>query len=225
MKINEFFENAYYLNLDRRPDRKSDFEKEMRKYQLEKFVNRRVSIDANLHMNEIYRNMGWFRQHFCSLSFYKIFREAYHKNYKSVAVFEDDFTIVNSNYTNGIRNIEKALDQLSIIENWDIIYFGGYIFDKEIQKVSANLLKANTVLTLHGVGISRSGLTKLLNFQPFIDSAFDGWIGQRKYINKYVVYPMSSHQRNCASDLDDSKKTPDLNHWKNHFIQGKLINL
>jgi hypothetical protein len=120
MKINEFFENAYYLNLDRRPDRKSDFEKEMRKYQLEKFVNRRVSVDANLHMNEIYRNMGWFRQHFCSLSFYKIFREAYHKNYKSVAVFEDDFTIVNSNYTNGIRNIEKALDQLSIIENWDI---------------------------------------------------------------------------------------------------------
>ena len=31
MKINDFFEKGYYINLDRRPDRRAEFEAEVKK--------------------------------------------------------------------------------------------------------------------------------------------------------------------------------------------------
>jgi len=218
MKIQEFFDKGYYINLDRRSDRKVLFEEQMAQYDLLDFLERRSAEDALLQPNIEYK------QHFCSFSFYKTFQDAYEKGYEKIVVFEDDFLFLDEE-TKGIDNIENALDQLSNFPDWDIIYFGGYIFDKELHQVTPNLLKANTVLTLHGYGLSRQGLEKLLEFVPFKDSAFDGWIGQRPWINKYVVYPMSSYQRPVPSDLDTFGGTPPLVHFKQHYIQGKLIKL
>lgn len=218
MKINDFFDKGYFINLDRRPDRKILFEEQMSQYGLVDFIERRSAEDASLHPDVEYK------QHFCSLSFYKTFQDAYEKGYNRIVVFEDDF-VFHDDETKGIDNIEKALDQLNDIKDWDMIYFGGYIFDKEVHQVTSNLLKANTILTLHGYGVSKQGLEKLLNFEPFVDSAFDGWIGQRPWINKYVVYPMSSYQRFISSDLDKFGGTPPIEHFKKHYIQGKLIKL
>jgi GR25 family glycosyltransferase involved in LPS biosynthesis len=218
MKIKDFFNKGYYINLDRRPDRKALFEEQMNQYDFLDFLERRSAEDALLQPDVEYV------QHFCSFSFYKTFQDAYEKGYERIVVFEDDFLFLDEE-NRGIDNIENGLDQLSNFPDWDIIYFGGYIFDKEVHQVSPNLLKADTILTLHGYGVSRQGLEKLLPFRPFTDSAFDGWIGQRHYINKYVVYPMSSYQRTISSDLDNSGGTPPLSHFKQHYIQGKLIKL
>lgn len=219
MKINEFFDKGYYINLDRRPDRKAIFEQEMGQYGLVDFLERRSAEDAELAPQVEYK------QHFCSYSFYQTFVDAQKHGYDRIVVFEDDFQFVNTDGTLGIENIEKGLDQLDKISGWDIVYFGGYIFDKEVDQVAPNLLKANTVLTLHGFGVSKTGLGKLLEFRPFTDSAFDGWIGQREWIHKFVIYPMSSIQREGSSDLDGTGKTPPLSHWQQHYIQGKLNKL
>lgn len=219
MKIQEFFNKGYYINLDRRPDRNQEFINEMSKHGLIDFLERRSAEDAALQPEIEYK------QHFCSYSFYKTFQDAYQKGYERIVVFEDDFVFHDTEESKGIDNIEKGLDQLGDIKDWDIVYFGGYIFDKEVHQVTPNLLKADTILTLHGYGVSRQGLEKLIEFKPFADSAFDGWIGQRPWINKYMVYPMSSYQRPVSSDLDNFGGTPPLTHFQQHYIQNKLITL
>lgn len=216
MKIQNFFDKGYYLNLDRRTDRKEIFEKQMTQYGLVDFLQRWSAEDRLLRPEIEYV------QHFCSYSFYKIFKDAYEKKYNRIVVFEDDFTFYDEE-ERGIDNIENALDQLSIIDDWDIIYFGGYVFDKEVNKVSKNLLKVNTVLTLHGFGVTYKCLEKFMSYEPFVDSAFDGWIGQRHWINKYMVYPMSSYQKSDSSDLDQWGKTPDITHWKQHYLLNAKI--
>lgn len=218
MKIQDFFEKGYYINLDRRPDRRTLFEQQMSQYGLIDFLERRSAEDSLLRPDVTYK------QHFCSYSFYKTFQDAYSKGYNNIVVFEDDFVFLNEE-TNGIDNIQNGLDQLVNFSDWDIVYFGGYIFDKEVHQVTPNLLKADTVLTLHGYGVSRRGLEKLLDFKPFEDSAFDGWIGQRPWINKYVVYPLSSYQRTISSDLDAFGDTPPLEHFKKNYIKGKLVKI
>ena len=218
MKIQDFFDKGYYLNLDRRTDRRTLFEDEVRPYGLLNFLERRSAEDCLLRPDITYKHF------FCSYSFDKIFQDAYEKGYEKIVIFEDDFVFLNEE-SQGIDNIEKGLDQLANFPDWDIIYFGGYVFDKEIHQVSPNLLKANTVLTTHGIGFTRSAIKQLLNFRPFIDSAIDGWMGQRYEINKYIIYPLSCYQREISSDLDAWGNTPALSHFKKNYIQGNLIKL
>ena len=212
MKINEFFDKGYYINLDRRVDRKYYIENILKENNLLEFCDRISAVDGLAEPNPI------LKQHYCSASHHKVFSEAKKDNVEKVVVFEDDFSLYNSKKFKGLQNIEKGLTQLSKINDWDIVYFGGYIFDKEIKQISENLLKVDTILALHGYGISKTGMEKLNEHKPFTDCQLDGWIGQRSNINKYVIYPFSSYQIENPSDLDASGNTPNLQHWKEKYI-------
>lgn len=217
MKINEFFDSGYYINLDFRSDRNDYITNLFKDIGLYEFVQRVSAIDGTGEVKD------YIRQQYCSASHKKVYNIAKKLNYKNFVVFEDDFMLYNTEQYNGLNVIESALDQLKEMDDWDIIYFGGYIFDKTIKKVNTNLLKVDTVLTLHGYGVSESGVDKLLKHEPFTDSALDGWIGDRSYINKYIVYPMASYQMENPSDLDVSNKTPSLDHWETNYIKQNSI--
>ena len=67
MKINEFFENGFYINLDRRPDRRIEFETEMEKYGLKDFFER-VSADDSIVEPDPIR-----KHYYCASTFFKKF--------------------------------------------------------------------------------------------------------------------------------------------------------
>lgn len=217
MKIQDFFEAGFYINLDFRKDRFEHINNLFQKIHLDNFVQRISGIDGREEQDPIKR------QHYCSASHRKIYDIAEEKKFENFVVFEDDFMLYDTDMYKGLDVIESGLNQLREIQDWDIVYFGGYIFDKVIKKVNTNLLKVDTILALHGYGVSKSGLSKLLEHRPFIDCQLDGWIGDRMNINKYVIYPMASYQLETPSNLDASHKTPSLDHWERCYITSEKV--
>lgn len=196
MKIKDFFQKGYYINLDRREDRKVHFEKEMDRVGLFDFFER---ISAEDSINE----KDHIRKHcYCSLTYYNLFLKIYQEGYENVLIFEDDAYFYDGGDLPGISVAEKALDDLKNIFDWEMIYFGGHPI-REVFEVSQNLYKAPTVLTTHAVGYKRSVIKRVLDqYRPFNDSAIDGWYGQRHDIVKYLVNPIAVGQIEGISDLD-----------------------
>ena len=95
-----------------------------------------------------------------------------------------------------------------------MVYFGGHVIDNPVLQVAPNLLKPNTVLTMHAVGYNRTSLDKMLPYVPFQDCAIDGWMGQHHNIIKYMAYPMAAIQRKSPTDLDANGYSPSVSDWE-----------
>lgn len=218
MKINEFFDKGYYINLDRRTDRRTYIETLLKELDLLNFCERFSAIDGEEYESYI------MRHHCFSQTFVNLFKQALELNIENIVVFEDDFAI----YENGLKNIENSLTQIKNNNiDWDLIYFGGYIRGETAQKVDTNLIKISGALTTHGIGISRKLMEYTLKkFVPFSDSSFDIWLSlQVENIgNIYCTYPFSTYQTDqFTSDLDIRFSTGNLDHWKFNFFTGKLV--
>jgi GR25 family glycosyltransferase involved in LPS biosynthesis len=200
MKIQDFFEEAHFINLDCRPERRLEFENEMLKYDLKDFIKKfSASVDAtNLKQDDYKRHQA------CGRSHHDLVKYAKEKNLKNILIFEDDAYFYNGGEKKGIDIIESAIDKLKDIEDWDIFYLGGLIVDDEIKMISENLGKVNTVLTTHAWAINNKAYDKLLMYSPESDSAIDGWVGgYSDRFNRYIAYPLAMPQRSTGkSDCD-----------------------
>ncbi len=218
MKIQDFFEKGYYINLDRRIDRRIQFEEEMSKYGLSHFFER---VSAEDSINE----PDFIKKHsYCALTYYNLFKRIYDDGYENVLIFEDDaYFYDDPNELSGIQLVQNALDELIEFEDWDMIYFGGHPIH-EVQIVSTTLMRAPTILTCHAVGYKRNVIKRVLDeYKPFVDSAIDGWYGQRHDIIKYLVYPIAVSQRDGASDLDKGGNSVGIPVFKDSYRVVKRI--
>jgi len=212
MKINGFFQKGYYINLDRRVDRRQQFETEMSKYNLLDFFER-VSAEDSINEPDPIK-----KHSYCSLTYYNLFKKIYDEGYENVVIFEDDAYFYNDlNELPGIQLVENALDELQNFPDWQMIYFGGHPI-KEVDIVSKTLMKAPTILALQAVGYKRSVIKRVLDeYKPFNDCAIDGWYGQRHDIIKYLVNPIAVPQRSGISDLDASGNSAGVDIFKNSY--------
>jgi hypothetical protein len=196
MKINEFFKKGYYINLDRRTDRREEFENEMNKYGLMDFFERVSAEDSINEPDHIKKHA------YCALTYYKLFEKIYNDGHENVLIFEDDAFFYDDEYNRGIDLVERGLDELLSFPDWQMIYFGGHPI-KEVDIVSKTLMRAPTILTTHAVGYKRSVIKRVIDqYKVFQDSAIDGWLGQRYDIVKYLINPIAVPQRQSPSDLD-----------------------
>jgi len=225
MKINDFFQKGYYINLDYRTDRKAQFEQEVKQIGLEGFFERVPGIDVSTRQypNAInqpsYVNKGMA----CGEAFYNAYKKANESGYERVLIYEDDILFYNDGQETGLQLVEKALDQLQNFPDWDMIYFGGYLKYCPGVQVSENLLKADNILTAHAVGYNKKVFEKLLQYVPGHDCIYDEWIAARKNIIKYIVYPLAVAQREGKSDIDAFGKSPDIKHWLDCYSKFKII--
>lgn len=218
MKIQDFFEKGYYINLDRRIDRRIQFEEEMSKYGLSHFFER---VSAEDSINE----PDFIKKHsYCALTYYNLFKRIYDDGYENVLIFEDDaYFYDDPNELPGMQLVQNALDELIEFEDWDMIYFGGHPI-REVKIVSNTLMRAPTILTCHAVGYKRNVIKRVLDeYKPFDDSAIDGWYGQRHDIIKYLVYPIAVSQRDGASDLDKGGNSVGISVFKDSYRVVKRI--
>jgi hypothetical protein len=211
MTISKFFDKGFYINLDRRLDRKKLFEKEMKLYGLQNFFER-VSADDSINETDC------MRKHFyCASTYYKLFERVYSEGYEKVLIFEDDAYFHNEKGKKGIDFVHKSLEELTMFPTWEMIYFGGHPIE-EVDIVSDTLMKSPNVLTLHAVGYKRSAIKKILDYYtPFVDAPLDGWLGKRNDIEKYITYPIAISQRNTPSDLDCYGNTPGIEIFKQSY--------
>ncbi len=221
MKIDEFFQKGYYINLDKRPERKKLFENEVSRIGLSSFFERIPGVDdiETAKENKPSENETVWKGDCCSKAFHNTFLKIKEEGYDRVLVCEDDMMFCE----NGLENVEKALDQISEFPDWDFLYFGGLIIDGEVKRVSENLLKPNIVLTFHAVGINSKCIDELLTFRPYTDCIYDGWIGDRTYFNKYFVHPMSVIQREGESDIDITGNAITHDIWNGSYNKFRIV--
>jgi len=211
MKINKFFEKGFYINLDRRYDRREQFENEMSNYGLDNFFER-ISAEDSINESDFVK-----KHYYCALTYYKLFQRIYDEKYEKILIFEDDAYFYNCKNYRGIELVETALDELEYFSDWQMIYFGGHPI-REVDVVSKTLMRAPTILATHAVGYKRNVIKIILdNYKVFQDSAIDGWLGQRHDIIKYIIYPIAVPQRISKSDLDASGDGVGINGFKDSY--------
>lgn len=207
MKINEFFEKGYYINLDRRPDRDELFKNEMKKVGLENFVER---VSAEDSINEL---DPMKKHYYCAASYHKIFKRAYEEKYEKIIIFEDDAAFYDDRDISSIDLISNAFDELEKFSDWEMIFLGGCpLYHMEI--VSKSLAKVGWVLGTHAVGYKRSVIEKVVKeYVPFKDGTIDGWYSNSPSINKYLINPFAMYQRPVTSDLDAHGFIPNASNY------------
>lgn len=203
MKIDEFFDKGYYINLDRRLDRKNQFIEEALEVNLLDFFERYPGVEPNFNgippedsVALSYRKLGA-----CAESHVNIIKKAVDLKLNNVIIFEDDIKFYNDGDIPGIKLIEAGLDTLSTIEDWDIVYFGAVFKNFNVEQIGNHLVKANEILTSHAWGINKSAYSRFLNYKPNnglnldFDGPLDSYLGNDFNLNKFVVTPLAIYQR------------------------------
>jgi len=117
--IFDFFDAAYYINLDDRPDRQEAFERRSEEagFLAERFsaiCPPPISMDKTTDPREHFK-LG------CTLSHQGVVRLAKSRGQKNILIFEDDCIFVENFST----EFPKYIDELRTLDNWGIIYLGG----------------------------------------------------------------------------------------------------
>jgi len=197
MKIQDFFQKGYYINLDHRKDRKECFLNDMKEQGLGDFFERFPAF---------YHQAGDFNysttHQACGRSIVTVLKNAYNAGYENVLLFEDDAYFLEG----GLEAVEKSLDSLSKIKDWDMIYFGSMLCDHQLNLVGENLLKQQVLLTTHAIGYSKKGMKKVIDIWKWDEgcgAAIDGWYANQTIFEKYVTYPLAVAQyEHRPSDLN-----------------------
>ena len=138
MKITEFFDKTYCINLDRRTDR---WENAVKEFESVGVLDRVVRVSAVDHKDG---RIGLIK------SFLKIFKDVKERNVENVLIFEDDIHFIQEN--NPIETLEKAIEQAGSIE-WSLFYLGANTHEK-CNIFRPNLIMIKNAYSAHAVGYS-----------------------------------------------------------------------
>lgn len=169
---------TYIINLDRREDRWNKFVKDNDSFLKFLKYERYSAVDGKLIKNscqlqQIFETNDYNMRRGmvgCLLSHVKLYTELINSSYEFFIILEDDIECT-PDFENKYNNILKQTS------DWDIIFLGHHIRDKEKQKDELNrdimpiITKRNTYWSfLHSLGgtggymITKTGATKLLDF-------------------------------------------------------------
>jgi hypothetical protein len=198
MKLTDFFDKTYCVNLDRRTDRWSDAMNEFNKFDLNK-VERVSAIDGKTIKSKIRKinksEIGLI------LTNIKIIENAKKQGLKSILILEDDVQ-----FTNEINNISEYFNYLP--NDWDMIYLGGNhnvgIPEATPKIINEKVFKVYHTYCTHCVGIKHTAYDVILNNLKKLKKQLDVvYSDLQKKMNVYSFYPMIASQRIGFSDIQD----------------------
>lgn len=145
----DYFEKAFVINLDSRPDR------------LEQITSRLDALGIEFERFSAIRpedrngfaNVGYYG---ATLSHLQLWREIYERGYETALIFEDDAIFRDD--TNTI--MKTALSQLGDID-WELIYLGAVPY-KLGKRLASNIRVMIRGCHLHAYGVRREHLQKLI---------------------------------------------------------------
>lgn len=195
--LHTYFDKVYYINLDKRVDRKQECETELLKHNI---IAERVSaVDANTLTNYSLYPQRYFKRgnYGLLLTNIRIFEEAVKQGYKSIVILEDDAMF-----------IENFNDYFEIIypqvpEDWDILYLGAN-HQKPPTLVAENVGKCIETWTTHAIVFKQSSyqiiLEELYRLEHPIDVAFSKLFDR---VNAYSILPSIVFQRPSYSNIEN----------------------
>ena len=197
MKLFNWFDKVYCINLDRRIDRWDETMNEFEKWGLKDYVERYSGIDGKDIENNTKINNGELG---ILLTHLKIITEAKEKNYKNILILEDDIE-----FTEKINDID---DYMSLVPtDWDMIYFGGNHnkhMGKSINFINDKIIKLNDTYGIHCVALNNSVYDVILEIIIGKNKAIDVYYADiQKSYNCYGFNPSIALQRESFSDIQN----------------------
>lgn len=205
MKLNDFFDKIYCINLDRRTDRWEECEKIFTKHGL--IVERFSATDGN----ETPYNLGYPYDNELAgaISHTKVIEKAKELKLKNVLILEDDVDFID--------NLTKMFSEIytQIPNNWDGLLFGGnHVGGGSL--VSNNIMKVNRSYALHCYALNNKVFNETIDYmngriQNVIDNgkdvirqsvAADYFMADLHRINNWYCFrPHLAWQRSGFSDI------------------------
>jgi len=219
MKLNDYFERVYIVNLPERRDRRREMQAQLKR------INLRASFFPAVRVSEAgdwpgLGARGCFQSHF------QILQKALCSGARNVMILEDDL-----DFSPILQGIEKELTAMLAAGDWDLLYLGHVEPLPEHSGVKL-LPWTEPLMTAHFYAINGRILERLVQFLEFVQARpsghplggpqhYDGALcmfrAQNPDIKTLIVTPNLGSQRSSRSDISSA--------WYDRLpLLGHLIN-
>ena len=201
-----YFNHAYYINLDRRPDRRSHMEQQLDKFSIK--ATRITAIDGKLvswkpeyGIISEYWNHGAFA--YC-ISYRAAIIDAIRKGYDQVLIMDDDCDLQD--------NLWSVLDKCwkLLPEEWHMLYLAanhgspklGLVPTERIGGDTECLYKLRGSMGSHAIIINKVCFNTILHYLSAPYAPLDMFFGMyQKFFPCYITYPGLATQLSGVSDI------------------------
>ena len=193
MRLNDFFDRIYLINLDRRTDRMENVRAELLRNGID--YERVSAIDGRTISDEIHRRYESIFEHKAEMALSNtlvgIFEEALAAGYEKILILEDDVEFGD------LSLFGLAVAELP--EDFDLFYLGAQ-HKQDGEPVGPHLLRLKESYFCHAVGFSTKGMKLVSHSLPQCgcDSLYS--IVQERG-NCYGVTPNIAFQAHSLSDI------------------------
>jgi glycosyl transferase, family 25 len=199
MKITEFFNKTFCINLDRRPDRWDECLSEFDKHGITD-VNRFIAVDGKDLTQSLTGFMTPSRMALV-LTNVQIIEEAIKNDYDSILILEDDVE-----FGPEVVEMDSYFDLLP--NDWDMLYFGGnhntHVGSPPPNIINEKVCKLHNTYSTHCVAINKKAFQKVLDRIKKCDNALDViYVELQNQLNVYSFYPVIATQRVSFSDIEN----------------------
>lgn len=200
--MNNFFEKIYCPNLIRRPDRRTESEREFLNAGIEvEFIiaidGKDLKIEPFINEKSIDRRPISKGDMGCTLTHLRMCSMAKSKRYKNYLVLEDDAEFSGS----AIEIFNKAIKELP--DNWGMLYLGGSHIVKPIP-ISEHIGIVKKTYTSHAVAFNHTAYDELIKYWGAGDERIDLVLANlQNKIRSYCIMPSIVYQRASHSDIID----------------------
>ena len=182
--IFDYFDGGFYLNLDKRTERKRAFQKRSKEagFQVERFSA--IQLKEKDVPNPL-NGKNWHIKISCTYSHFEMIKEAKRRGWKNCVIFEDDCVFVDG-FVNKIKEcIEEMKDK-----KWDIFYIGGEP-GGWCDSVSDRLAKCTAgMYATHAYVINESFYDNVINLpytMGIIDTIYMSMYDNNYYMSKELL--------------------------------------
>jgi hypothetical protein len=181
----DYFDQIYYINLDKRTDRKELAELELRDEGI-----KAVRVPGVVHENPA---------HGCHLSHAKILYDAIYNGFDRILIFEDDVQF----FQDSLKNIRNALEELP--PNWEMFYLGANLDAYPAYEISPHIAKLTGAFATHAYAIRHTLFHVLYEINSSLETSHNDVVYANTIHpvhNCYLAMPLIAGQRDSYSDIE-----------------------
>jgi len=117
--IFDYFDGGFYLNLDKRTERREAFERRSKEagFEVERFSAFELK---EKDVPNPFNGSDWYKKISCTYSHFEMIKEAKRRGWKNCVIFEDDCVFEDG----FVDKVKKCIEELKNKE-WDLFYMGG----------------------------------------------------------------------------------------------------
>ena len=188
--FNNYFPNLYYINLDKRSDRRQHMQKTLSNINLS--ANRFPAVPSD--------SRGYEARLACKESHKNLIETAIKNNFNNICILEDDCLFIDNFH----ELFEKNIRFLPI--NWDILYIGHCFGSGSEYRIGENLYSTSGTYCTHAYCLNKKAysiiIKKLNSSNNAIDHIYKN-LCYHKIIKGYIIDPGLVHQIPNLSDIGE----------------------